>query len=320
MNQILSVELASNDNYNNYNNNNYNNNKKSSGTADIRSILKFFSICILIFGIILIGNSSYAMYKEYVLNKKVTKPTILIEDFSDTEVKIKISHDKPLQKATYKWGNKKEVDMNAGGNKKIEELVKIPNGTNKLKVYAVDVNGQEIEAEREYTILGDINIEIKNEANKIKIKVEGKEELSYMTYRWDDEEEKKVEINSMTKEESIEIPEGLHKLTVVVVDKNNNSEVREQEIKGVMKPKVDVTTDGGSNFIIKATDKEGITKIELIRNGKLDKTVDVSKMASIEKRKGIKYKYPLVDGENKLEIKVYNESGVCTTVKVKVNK
>ena len=60
-----------------------------------------------------------------------------------------------------------------------------------------------------------------------------KNELSYMTYRWDEDEEQTVQINSTTTEQLIEIPKGQHTLTVSVVDINNNTETKEQEVKGV---------------------------------------------------------------------------------------
>ena len=41
---------------------------------------------------------------------------------------------------------------------------------------------------------------------------------------------------------------------------------------------------------------------------------------SIEQRKTFEYAYPLYDGENKLEVRVYNESDVSEVFKAKVNK
>lgn len=41
---------------------------------------------------------------------------------------------------------------------------------------------------------------------------------------------------------------------------------------------------------------------------------------SVEDRKEFEYSYPLHDGENKLEVTVYNESDVTETFKALVNK
>ena len=51
MNQILSTENI---------NSKY---RKSNGSKDIKSIIKFFAIMLMIFGIFLIASSSYALYK-----------------------------------------------------------------------------------------------------------------------------------------------------------------------------------------------------------------------------------------------------------------
>lgn len=49
-------------------------------------------------------------------------------------------------------------------------------------------------------------MEINN--GKIKVSAEAKTEISYMTYRWDEEQEEKIDINATTLEQEIEIPMG----------------------------------------------------------------------------------------------------------------
>lgn len=140
-----------------------------------------------------------------------------------------------------------------------------------------------------------------------------------MTYRWDSEEETKVDINGDQIEQTIEIPKGLHTLTVIVVDENNKTESMEQDVNGVTKPKLDVTTDG-SNFIIKASDEQGLKKVEFIINETEKYMLNLETQLSLEERKEFEYAYPLHDGENKLEITVYNENDVTETFRALVNK
>ena len=154
----------------------------------------------------------------------------------------------------------------------------------------------------------------------VTIKAEGNEQLSYLTYRWDEQEETKVEINDVSVEQSISVPSGLHTLTVVVVDINNKTEIKEQEVKGVSKPKVEITTDGSSNFIIKASDEEGIKKVEFIINETDKNRINLDQVLPIEERKSFEYSYPLHEGENKLEVRVYNESDVSEVFKALVRK
>jgi len=293
---------------------------RKSGPIEIQKIVKFFSIAILIFGVFMIGSGSYSMYQDSKASKVATKPTIYVEETSETEITLQISHDKPIEKVTYYWNNEEPIQIDGKGKKKVEQKIEIPTGENILNVYAVDSNGQEISYQKKYTLLGDININLEADGNNIKIIAEGKEELSYMTYRWDEEDEQTIEINSTQTEQNIAIPKGLHTLTVVVVDINNKTETKEQEIKGVTKPKLEVTTDGSDNFVIKASDEEGIKRVEFIINETESYSLDIDKVYALEDRKVFEYKYPLHDGENRLEVRVYNESDVSEVSKVLVRK
>ena len=69
-----------------------------------------------------------------------------------------------------------------------------------------------------------------------------------------------------------------------------------------------------------ANDEEGIKKVEFIINETEKNVLNLDQVFSIEERKEFEYAYPLHDGENKLEIRVYNESDVCEISKVLVNK
>lgn len=314
MNQILSIDNSQKEKVKKSRN-------KNRGPIEIHSIVKFFSIAILIFGIFMIGSGSYSMYKEASQEDANTKPVIYVEQPSETEVSLKVTHDKALSKITYSWNDEETTEVPCNGKKEVETQIEIPTGTNTLLVKASDVNGQEIEYKKVYTVEGDIEINIEPEGNNLKITANGKNQLLYMTYRWDDEEETKIDINDNQTEQSIEIPKGLHTLTVIVVDENNTTETKEQEVNGVTKPKLEVTTDGSSNFIIKASDDQGLTRVEFIINETEKYMLDLTRAyESVEDRKEFEYAYPLHDGENKLEVTVYNENDVSETFKALVNK
>ena len=264
MNQILSVE-----------NNNKKQKRSSSGAPlEIHSILKFFAIIMLIFGLCMVGTGSYSMYKETVGTASESKPTIFVESTSEKEITLKITHNKELSKVSYSWTGGEVNEIDCQGKKNVEQTIEIPTGTNTLTVYASDVNGQEVNYQKTYTLEGDITIEFEVEGNDIKVIAEGKNKLSYMTYRWDDEEETRIDINDMQIEQNVEIPKGLHTLTVIVVDVNNKTETQEQEVQGVTKPKLDVTTDGVENFIILASDEQGLEKVEFIINETEKRLID----------------------------------------------
>ena len=309
MNQILSVEDTK------------KKNKKSkkqkmprnSGPVAIESILKFFAIAILIFGIFMIGSGSYSMYTNSQEETANVKPTIQVEE-SETEITLRVSHSRALSKVTYKWNNDEEVELQASGKREVSQTIEIPTGENTLTIYAQDENGQETTYQKSYTLEGDITIDFALDGNNIKVTASGKNELSYMTYRWDEEEETRVDINNTQIEQSIEIPKGQHTLTVIVVDENNTTETKEQEVKGVTKPNLEITTDGSSNFIIKVSDEEGLKRLEFTVND-----TDKYKL-ELEGRTELEYQWPIEEGENILDVTVFNQSDVTETMRVRVNK
>ena len=312
LNQILSIETPR------------KNRKSKTGNntpIGIEKIIKFFAIVLIIFGIFMVGTGSYAMYQNSKLHENSANPTIQIEDTTATELTIIVKHNKELSKVTYKWNNEDEIEINCNGKNNIEEKVQIPTGKNTLYIYAVDVNGLETSMQKQYELQGDIDIVINSDKNKITIDLEGKEQLSYMTYRWDDEEETTIEIGDIKTTQIINnIPSGEHTLTVVVVDINNKTETKTQQVKGVSKPKINVTTDG-SKFIIKASDEEGIKKIQFILNETEKSVIHLDQIWELpEDRREYKYEYPIKEGENKLEVRVYNESNVSENAKVKFIK
>lgn len=314
LNQILSVDNSKKEKVKNKN-------TRTRGPIEIQTILKFFAISILIFGVFMIGSGSYSMYKESSKEVSNQKPVIFATQTSETEILLKVTHDKALSELTYSWNDEESTQVPCNGKKEIETKIEIPVGINTLTVYATDINGQKSEYTKGYSVEEDININIEAKGNNIVITANGKNTLSYMTYRWDEEEEIKVDINSDQIEETIEIPKGLHTLTVIVVDENNTTQTKEQEVNGVTKPKLEVTTDGSSNFIIKASDEQGIKRVEFIINETEKYMLDLTKAyESVEDRKEFEYSYPLHDGENKLEVTVYNESDVTETFKALVNK
>lgn len=319
MNQILSVEPPKPKKEKKQKNraNNY-----SGGQVEIEKVVRFFAIVLIVFGTIMIGSGSYSMFQGTKSGGEgQAKPTISVQEISETELKIAVTHNSSLQKVTYNWNGKNPIELDASGKKSIEETIEIPTGSNMLNIYAVDENGKETNYSRTYSRQGDITIELAVEVPNIKVTASGKNQLSYMTYRWDEEEEKRIDINGMETEQFIEIPMGQHTLTVVVVDVNNTTETKVQEVKGVTKPTVTVTPNGVDSFEIKATDEEGIKRIEFILNETNKSAIDLDKVyPDAEQRKEFEYSYPTVDGENKLEVIVYNESGVTETVKVLIRK
>lgn len=309
MNQILSVDNSKQKRKKQKNN--------SGAPANIKSILKFFSVAMLIFGIFMIGTGSYSMYKDFQDDNTITKPTIYVEKTSDEQITLKITHDKALSKVTYTWQNGQENDLNISGRRNIEQAIEVPTGSNTLKIYAQDIDGQETSFTNTYTRESGINLSIEKQedGNNIVISASSQEQLSYLTYRWDEEEETRIDINDVQIEHELEALKGTHTLTVIVVDINNNTQTKEMEIQGVTKPTLEVVVDEtGDNFIVRMSDEQGLDKVEFIINE--DKKYRVSLDGVTEHE----FSYALEPGENRLNVTLYNINGVTTNKKVKFTK
>lgn len=289
---------------------------KSRGPKDIKSVSKFFAIVIMIFGTFLIASSSYGLYKSgEEKEEKQTKPTIIIDTKAEDKLLLRIMHDKEIQKVGYYWNEEEPEIIEGKGRTYIEQEITIPGGENILHITAVDIQGQENHYDKPYETKDIINLEVAQGSGKLKITAENENEIKYMTYRWGEEDEVKIDINKKEINTEIDIPKGQNTLTIVLVDINNKTITKKQEIKGVLKPTIEVSVDNVNdpkNFVIKATDENEIEKVEFtITNSELtNKGFRVR--AKEEGQKVIEFTYPLTKGENRISITAYNTDDVAS--------
>lgn len=302
MNQILSTSMPMNNKKKN----------KSNSPIETKSILKFFGIAILIFGVLLIGTGVYAIYKNQSYQQEQNiEPTISIENKTENTIILKVTHKKNIARIEYWWNSQDKDIVNGNNGKYLEKEINIPSGKNTLHVLIVDEDGKEMTYEKQYELESNIHLEVSG--NKIKITYEGNTTISYMTYRWDEEEEKTIEINDTNIDEEIEAIKGLHTLTVIVVDENNNTDTKQQKINGVSKPKVTVSVDEQQeHFVIQASDDEKLSKIEFRLNQDEEQKFELNleEMDLKELRYVLPSELQLSEGENVIEVTVYNSNGV----------
>ena len=288
--------------------------QKNGQPIALGSIIKFFGIAILIFGGLLVGIGVYSMTKNPSQQKQENvEPTISIENKTDNTILLKVMHQKNIDRVEYGWNDEEMTVLYGNNGKYLDEEINIPSGNNTLHVLVVDVDGNEATYDKQYERESNINIEVSG--NKIKITYSGDTMISYMTYRWDEEDEKRVEIQDESIDEEIEALKGLHTLTVVVVDENNNTDTKQQKINGVSKPKVEVTVDEQKeHFVIKASDEDKISKFSFRLNQ--DDSQEYEMDLKDKDFKEIEYILPdslkLQPGENIIEVTVYNSNGVST--------
>lgn len=300
MNQILSTENV---------NNKYKGSKKSSGPKDIKSVTKFFAFGLLIFGLFLVINTSYAMFKNDGATTKakadVGEPTIEIEEKGEDKVLIKVMHEDDIAVLTYSWNEENPTTVKSVGKFYQKEL-DIPNGTNTLHVIATDVNDNVKEMERTFELSLTTNIDLSISGNSIKVNLKGQEEIKEFTYAWDEEEPKKVNVNNTEYSMEIEAPLGRHTLKVTATNINDEVEEKTQEVVGTKQPTVTVKK-GNNAYAISAHDEIGLDRIEIttLKDGKVTKIQADGQ--------DLDYNFPLKPSDDNLvEIVAYNENGVMS--------
>lgn len=297
MNQILSTE-------NRNNNNNYHGGKK-----DINSVAKFFAIAIFVFGLILIATSSFALYKnannKEEEKKKTVKPVIQLEKKGEDELIITVMHEEAeIENVSYYWNNGNKTTIDGDGRKYIQKILQIPNGTNIIYISASDVNGNKTEYSKEYEIATDIKIDLSQSGNNVKITVLGKNDLKQVSYSWDEEEAKNLDVKEKQYSVEVEAIVGEHTLNVSVIDSLGNKQDKSIKVIGTTKPTLKIEK-GDNCYVISAHDDIALDRIEIT-------TVEDGKVTKIESDgKDLTYKFPLKNNnENFIKVTAYNTQGV----------
>ena len=253
MNQILSTEISK--------------NKTKTGTIEIKKILIFFAIVLIIFGLVLVIKNAIKTYQTAKDNVQVeqTAPDVTI-DQGDEEVQLTINHDKPITKIIYNWNDGQDIEINGNNRTRITQTIELPNGTNILTVRIVDSIQSIATIQKEFTkVEEDINLSFTLVDNKLKITATDPNELSYITYKWNSQEEMRVDIEENAEDKTkleveIEIPEGLNTLTVMATSSTGKRKTKKQDIEGVASPKVSIQQDG-EYLIINVKDENIVTLI-----------------------------------------------------------
>ncbi len=290
---------------------------KSHGPASLKSILKTFSICLIVLGIVFIGNGSYALYQNNILlksNVDNTVPNIAFEQEENNAI-VKITHNKGISKIKYHWNN--DVDTIIQGNSKssiILDTISISQGINTLHVTAIDINNKVSESSYEYAYDG-ISIELSViDSTYIKISASDVNGISYITYKWNSSKEVKVHPeagNTTLIEQLTEIPVGINTLSITAVNSENKTLTKTREIEGIAPPQIQVYTQEGF-LIVTITDNEGLSSISQQIN------VDEPYVIELNGEKEYKYKYDISNKDNMLiTIKATNVRDVSKTFKGK---
>lgn len=307
----------------------YNPNKSSGGKpSGSDTIVRVFAVLIACFAICLVAGGLYGVHK----NKKTvaeapaapTEAVISVEQ-GETTAKILVSHDKAIEKLIYSWDSGKENNVKGTGEASMEAEVPLLAGTHTLTVKVTDIDGVEATYQEEITsetgedkIYPVIDMGVTDQ-KKLKITATDETAIDFVTYRWNDEEEVKIEVSENDDKKiefEIDILKGKNDLLIVAVDKNNNSTTETKTFTGVTKPDITITigTDKKSGDV-KVFHENGIKSITLKIN-------DMDYNVAITEENPIEVTFPLPElsiGTNKILVTATSVDDTVTEVTEEVS-
>lgn len=311
MNQILQVQE----------------NKRNSSSADTKKVVLFFAVCLIVFGLILLGQGAYNVYQAKANEKvnpqspssgeqepsEIIAPTILLTKTEGNKLVIKVESEIAISHIIYNWNDDTAQTLDETGKTNIEEIIDIPTGENTFNISVIDSNGTETKKQEQFIVeTSKPIIELSVVGNDIKISVTSKVELSYVTYKWNSETDKKedmVTYEDKTKfEKLVEIPKGQNTLRIVAVDVNGNETEKSQDIKGVTKAKTKVVAKG-KYLDFTVTGDENIKKVEFEFNGKKY----IMNTDTFGETKTVHYMIEMIEGMNYLKIVSTTQSDAVDT-------
>ena len=305
MNQILVVE--------NKKKKGKSKNRGGSRPAEIRSIVKFFAFVLIIFALVIIGHSSYAIYVDSKGNNTDNLPQINISRVNDTLI-VNVQSVYVVDKFKYNWENSEQTSISEGVANFEEEII-LPNETDTLTIVLEDETGRAVTYTKEIYLDGvDIikpTVDVtQGQGSSVRLSAIDETQIDYVIYQIDDGEEIRIDKNNEedTRIEYVitDIPRGEHTLHITAVDSSGNTEKFDQSIiVSSERPTIDdISIDEElGKIIIKASDVDGIQSIEVNLNGAVYTMNDVNRTEAT-------FALNLQQGTNTLSIKLTNVNGL----------
>lgn len=300
MNQILAIE----------NKEKKKKKKPSQGPIDIKGIIRFFAITIMIFGFVLAGEASYAIYKNIDDRNPANIPTVVVGRVND-KIILRVEHNEVISKITYSWNNGQETVIPIGSTYAEEEITLLGYNST-LNLTIEDMNGKQVSYQQTFVLDGvditkptiDINAEDGN--STMIVSASDETAIAYLSYQWEGEEA--VIIDAQTEDQTeieteVELLPGTKTITIIAEDRNGNVEQLEREIvTSTSIPQMQILQDG-SQIIIQVSDEDGVQDVVISLNGE-EFTVENLNMKEAQLGP-----LNLREGNNTISIEITNISG-----------
>lgn len=274
---------------------------------EIKGIVMFFAVIIMVFGLTLAGQGSYALYKDIDDRKPENIPYVTIGRVNDKAI-VQISSNIEISKLVYSWNKGEESAIPIGSTNAREEITLLGYDS-VLNLTIEDMNGKRVKFQKQYLLTGVditkpvVEIETKDGNDKMKIVAKDETGIAYITYQWEDGEPVTVNADQQGQTEMIvQVPltVGLKKIKIIAVDTNGNIEEIEREITtSTSRPKMTLRRNK-QKISIEIEDKDGIKSIKANLNGEEYEITNVNR-----KKVKVGYLY-LREGNNTISVEVTN--------------
>lgn len=304
----------------------------------IRSIILFFAITIMIFGIVMLAMGGYqiaaakAAREEAIEATKIPNIELEFEEESNNAI-IRVSHVREVKNIIYSWNNEEEIELVENSTTDIEEYVELLPGTNTLYVTVTDIEGKTSTTSQEFTYKGTY-MEVSVIDNKsLRIVVTDMVGLQSVAYKWNSEEEIMAypDGEDLTVIEVIsDIPIGQNTITVKAVNNENEIEEKQVTVQGISRPTIGLSYNTDKTLItVRLNDDQGIESYsyklsnapisEIAKNGSIiPEFKDKLKVVTSQTKEGqgqnsIVEQLEFLEGFNYIEITIINIEGVEET-------
>ena len=292
-------------------------NRNTTAAIEIAKIVRFFAVFIIIFGLSIIGHSSYALYRDTKASNTDNLAEVSITRINDTLI-VDVQSVNMIERFKYSWQNSEERSIPENATSFQEEII-LPSGNNVLTIILEDETGRAVTYTKDIVLDGiDIakpQVTINQESTSIRITAQDETGIDYMTYRIDDGQEIRVNKNNeddTTIEYAVteeELGRGEHIITVTAYDISGNSTTEEspQIVISTDRPEIrNLYVEDGGLLIIEIADADGLQSMEINLNGAVYNITDIN---STEAR----YSLALTQGTNTFSIKVTNVNGLSVS-------
>lgn len=309
-NQLNNYYYANNNNYTNYDYEKREPKKRKIYNSNLRSIIISFCVFLILFGSSLIGSGVVGVVNNRP--KKEDVPIVKMDKMGN-RVTVTISTEKPIQSANYSWGSSTPISIDTNGTINVKTTIKIIEGNNILRINVTDYYGNVTHYQSQFVRTSEDSVEpiitVSSDGEKINIVATDDQKMAFLTYKWGNEEEIRVEAdesNPKSISAQVAVRAGENTLVINAEDaEGNRAEPKTYDVKAAHNPTFTLSYED-SKLIVSAKDDIGLKTIIVVVDGNTSqKDVENNKTEDT-------LSIPVSSGQHNVEITITNVNGFDT--------